>query len=286
MQRLLVERKFAPDAAARMVPALAAIADWLAVGARHRIVGICGPQGSGKSTISALLAEALARGAGLKVAILSIDDFYLSRAARARLADDIHPLFRTRGVPGTHDVALAVATLTALGAPGETRLPRFDKASDDVVPVADWPVATGPADLILFEGWCVGARPEAAAALAEPVNALERNEDPDGRWRRAVNTALAGPYRALFGRIDRLLLLAAPSFDRVFAWRREQERALAARRPDGAAIMDDAAIARFIMHYERLTRHIIAEIPERADALLPLGPNREYGTPRFRPRRQ
>ena len=277
IERLLAEQAFSSAAVSGAAPALTAIEDWLADCAGPRIVGICGPQGSGKSTVSGLLAQALERGRGLRVATISIDDVYRSRAARERMARDVHPLFRTRGVPGTHDVTLAIETLESLRMAGPTRLPRFDKASDDVVPTADWPVMYGPADLILFEGWCVGARPQAEIDLPEPLNSLERVEDPDARWRRAVNFALTGPYQELFGRIGRLLLLAAPSFDRVFAWRREQEQRLRQSQPDGPAIMDDAALHRFIMHFERLTRHIIAEMPARADALLPLGPNREYG---------
>jgi len=277
MRDVFARERIAPADGDAILPAYLEIGEWLV--ARQKtatgplIAGICGAQGSGKSTMSLALAAALDR-AGLRVAALSIDDFYLSRAARIVLAHDVHPLFATRGVPGTHDIGLATATIHRLrqaSADEINRLPRFDKAFDDRAPEASWPGFTGSADIILLEGWCVGARPEAAAALAAPVNRLEREEDADGRWRRTVNARLADDYQPLFAELDLLLMIAAPSFDAVFAWRREQERKLAARTGHaGNAIMNDDGIARFIMHYERLTRHILAEMPARANGVLAL----------------
>jgi D-glycerate 3-kinase len=234
------------------------------------IVGLCGAQGSGKSTLAAGLA-ALFAGEGTPTAILSIDDLYRTKAQREQLARDVHPLLRTRGVPGTHDVALGLSVLDDLAAGRPTRLPRFDKAIDDRAPTAQWETAPAGTRLLILEGWCVGARPQADAALTEAVNRLERDEDFDGIWRRYVNAELAGPYQALFGRLDRLILLAAPGFEIVLRWRIEQEDQL--RRARGIG-MSDAEVARFIAHYERLTRHILAEMPGRADLTLSLAEDR------------
>jgi D-glycerate 3-kinase len=240
-------------------------------------VGLCGAQGSGKSTMVAALAAQLAS-RGVRVAALSLDDCYLTHAERQALARTVHPLLATRGVPGTHDVSLAQRTFASLALPGETALPSFDKAVDDRREAARWPRIAGPADIVLFEGWCVGARPQAPEALRDPVNALERDEDPHGIWRRFVNAALEGPYRPLFDGFDRLILLQAPSFEVVFDWRREQERKLAQRLATSGgkatAVMDEAKLGRFIAHYERLTRHILAEMPARADVLFSLDPQR------------
>jgi D-glycerate 3-kinase len=239
-------------------------------------VGICGAQGSGKSTLVAALGAHL-QSLGLRVATLSLDDLYLTRAQRQQLAREVHPLLATRGVPGTHDVSLGCAVFAALAASGDVALPSFDKAVDDRRPPDAWPRVQGPAQVILFEGWCLGATPQDAEALARPVNALERDEDPRGIWRAHVNAALAGPYRELFA-VDTLVLLRAPSFEVVFEWRREQERKLAARLAatgaSGSAVMDSAQLARFIAHYERLTRHILEEMPARADALFELDAER------------
>jgi D-glycerate 3-kinase len=157
--------------------------------------------------------------------------------------------------------------------------PAFDKSTDDRRPPDEWAHVVAPVDIVVFEGWCVGAKPQASAALATPINALEAEEDLGGRWRAAVEAALAGPYQTLFGRLDRLILLKAPSFDQVYAWRAEQEAKLAASldlRPDAARrAMPPDELRRFIMHYERLTRHILAEMPSRADVVVELGPGRE-----------
>ncbi|SFK06254.1 kinase [Caulobacter sp. UNC279MFTsu5.1] len=239
------------------------------------VVGICGPQGSGKTTTVRVVA-ALLEARGLKVATLSLDDLYLPRADREALARDVHPLLRTRGVPGTHDVALGLAVLDGLAGEGETALPRFDKAADDRAPVATWPVVAGPVDVVLLEGWCVGARPEPAEALVAPINALERERDPDGAWRAHVNAALAGPYRALFARVDLLVLFTAPDFETVLAWRREQEVKLRDRlvAMGRAGAMTDDEVAVFVQHYERLTRHIAREMPPRADIVVALDEDR------------
>ncbi|WP_448536698.1 kinase [Sphingobium yanoikuyae] len=235
------------------------------------VLGLCGAQGSGKSTLAqALQARMGAR--GVASAILSIDDLYLTKAERETLAQSVYPLLRTRGVPGTHDVALGLRVLDALAAGRAVRLPRFDKGLDDRLPENAWPEAGAGQRLLILEGWCVGARAQEVGELDAPVNALERDEDGDGRWRRFVNAALAGEYQALFGRIDALALLAAPGFDVVQGWRTQQEAEL--RVGGGSAVMNDAQVARFIQHYERLTRHILDEMPARADLVVALDARR------------
>jgi D-glycerate 3-kinase len=215
---------------------------------------------------------------GLPTAVLSIDDLYLTHAQRLHLGERVHPLLRTRGVPGTHDVPLGLATLERLRCAGPVALPRFDKQHDDRLPRAQWPMFDAPASVVILEGWCVGALPQTDAELSAPVNTLERNEDPQGTWRGYANDALRGAYRELFGHLDMLLLLAAPSFDVVHGWRLEQEHKLrdtvTAAGGDVSRLMDDAGIARFVSHYERITRHILREMPGRADVVLELDAHR------------
>lgn len=234
------------------------------------VVGICGAQGSGKSTLAATLAHRLGQ-SGQRVATLSLDDLYKTRAERQRMAREVHPLFATRGVPGTHDVALGLETIAALERGEAAPLPRFDKAVDDRAPRETWPLAPSGTQVLLLEGWCVGARPQADVSV--PVNALEEVEDPQGLWRTHANAALAGDYQQLFARLDLLVLLAAPGWDVVARWREQQEAEL--RQRGGSAVMTPAEVLRFIQHYERLTHWILEEMPDRADLTVRLGENRE-----------
>ncbi len=235
------------------------------------MVAITGAQGSGKTTLLRDLPRVIGDAGGDRVAALSLDDFYLSRAERVALARDVHPLFVTRGVPGTHDITLLEHVIDDLGAGRGARIPRFDKAADDRVDAGAWGrIDAGTLDLILLEGWCLGLPPESDAALTTPVNALERLEDVDGVWRSEVNRALATSYRRLFARFDRVVALLAPSFDAVFEWRREQEQALAATlaatdESRAAVLTEPAALRRFLAHFERLTRHALVCLPELAE---------------------
>jgi D-glycerate 3-kinase len=250
---------------------------------RMLVVGLCGAQGSGKSTLANAVLGRLEQ-AGLAAAVLSLDDLYLTRAEREELARGVHPLLATRGVPGTHDVALGRGVIAALERGEPAALPRFDKARDDRAAVEDWGQAPAGCQVLLFEGWCVGAKAQEDSALVQPINALERDEDADGVWRHYANSALAGPYQALFARIDRLVLLAAPGFDVVLGWRQQQEDELRARAGAHApGVMDEMTLVRFIQHYERLTRHILTEMLPRADILALLAEDRSPREVLFRP---
>ena len=237
------------------------------------LIGINGAQGTGKSTLAKLLS-ALLTSSGYRTVNLSIDDFYYSKAKRQELADEIHPLLRSRGVPGTHDVDLAlnlIEQLCAAGSNQQITLPRFDKSLDDCRPVAACEQIQGPIDIIILEGWFVGAKAQAGDELTQAINELEINEDSDGRWRAYVNQQLAGSYQSLFEKIHILLMLQAPGFEQILEWRSLQEeklRALAVTNASG--LMDRKAIKHFIQHFERLTRHCLRTLPDSADRVFQL----------------
>ena len=246
-----------------------------------QLVGLNGAQGAGKSTLAKILQLLLGEGFKLRTGVLSIDDLYLRRQQREELADTIHPLFRTRGVPGTHDVALGLEILDVLRnqeAGKAVQLPRFDKSTDDRLSPSEWTEIREPLDIVIFEGWCVGAQPQSEEALRAPVNILESEQDPDGRWRRASNRALAGDYQALFGQLDKLLMMKVPSFDDVFRWRSLQESKLGEN-----ASMGSDELRRFVMHYERLTRAQLEEMPQRADVVLSLDDAHRFNSVELRP---
>lgn len=247
----------------------APLADQIAATAkRPLVVGVNGAQGSGKSTLCHFL-EVLLADRGLRAVTLSLDDLYLTKAQRQDAARAIHPLFATRGVPGTHDVALGMAIIDAVESGKPFTLPRFDKATDDRAPAGV--AVAGPVDVLLLEGWFMSARPQPTEALVQPVNMLEQAEDAQGIWRTEVNRRLATDYAELFARADMLVMLRVAGFEAVRANRALQEEKLARRNPGGAGVMDQAALNRFLMHYERLTRWMLAEMPARADVLFQIG---------------
>jgi len=236
-----------------------------------RWYAIAGLQGTGKSTLSAQLASA-ARVRGLRAQALSIDDFYLGWRERQRLARDVHPLLATRGPPGTHDVALACEVLDALRDRRPVRLPQFDKIADRRLPPSRCPWARA-VDLVVFEGWCLKVPPQRPTQLAPPLNALERDEDRDGRWRDYCNHALGHDYPALWARLPRLLFLQGPGFEVVPGWRWQQEQTLQAAHPERRA-MSRPQVERFVQFFERVSRHALTTLPSIAQWTLRLDEHR------------
>jgi|APSaa5957512535_1039671.scaffolds.fasta_scaffold97856_2 D-glycerate 3-kinase len=221
-------------------------------------IGVGGAQGSGKSTVAKLLAVVLDKNFDRNVGILSLDDFYKTKEERNLMASAIHPLFAVRGVPGTHDMKLMGTTLRKLRSGEVTKHPRFNKADDDRLKA--WK-AIGPADVLILEGWCWGARSQNEESLINPLNDLERNKDKDGVWRRKVNSALdSDDYQHAFDN-DLQVFLAVPNMEAVYRWRLQQEQGL----KDGSSIMGEAGIREFIMYYERITRAMLKESPGNAD---------------------
>ena len=267
-------------------PCVRAVAEWLCILraslGRPLIVGISGAQGSGKTTFSRFLAGWAKSENHMTVACLSLDGLYLRKAERKKLASSVHSLLETRGPPGTHDVSMAGELLDELAGAGPERtvaLPVFDKALDDRAPAGQWRRVHAPVDVVLFEGWCVGARPQPQGLLAEPANALEAERDRAGRWRRYVNERLKTDYAGLFRRLDLLIMLRVPSFGKVLEWRSLQEHKLRERfrgrpRPGGGPPgMSEAELEHFVRHYERLTRHMLKTMPDYADAVIDIDGN-------------
>ena len=247
---------------------------------RPVLLALNGCQGSGKTTVSDFLCASFEAEHDLQAVSLSLDDFYLSRAERQALARSVHPLLLTRGVPGTHDMALLRATLEQLLDPqpcGPVAIPRFDKAVDDRRQRSDWDCIDEPVQIILLEGWCLGALAQSADLLSLPINALEQREDPAGRWRGYSNDILSSEFQPLYALVEQWIMLCAPSFECVFAWRQEQEHKLAATLSPGQSskLMNDAALHRFIQHYERFTRECLTTLPPRVNHLYSLNAQRQ-----------
>ena len=272
LKELMLDEVLIDDLDRVYLPLANLISVGLNTNASMQVIGINGAQGAGKTTFCTLMKLVLEQGFGLKVLSLSIDDLYLSRVDRERLAQTIHPLLATRGVPGTHNVHQGIELLNALhnAAPDtQTRIPRFNKAVDDPFPDSQCDVFVGRPDVVLFDGWFMGAREQPIADLIVPVNQLEEVEDAEAIWRTYVNLQLKTVYNALFDQLSLLVMLQVPSFEKVYEWRtlQEQKLRMTTAGQTNLRIMDDEALRRFISHYERLTRWMLKDMPARVDML-------------------
>ena len=127
------------------------------------VIGISGPQGSGKTTLVNYIVKQLSfPPLSLRVVSFSIDDIYLTHDELLALGQKNpgNKLLQHRGLPGTHDVVLGIETLESLLGAKSTPVPTYDKSKfdghGDRVPSSEWVIAQPPFDIILFEGWCLG----------------------------------------------------------------------------------------------------------------------------------
>ena len=231
-----------------------------------KIVGLSGGQGAGKSTITGILKFILRRKYGLDLCVFSIDDFYKTKAERKKMSKNIHPLFLTRGVPGTHDLSLINKTIKKLRKRNfkTVFIPKFDKSIDDRSRKSKWQKIKNPPNVIIFEGWCVGAKHQKSSDLKKSLNLIERKYDLDLSWRKTVNNCLKNQYKKLFNKIDKLVYLKAPSFDYIFKWRLLQEKKMKLTLKS-KKIMSKSQIKEFIMFYERITKHMMKNYSKISD---------------------
>lgn len=251
----IIDPKF-PEALTRIAEAV--------IEGECRTVSVAGAQGSGKTTLAGLLTTLLSEISGKRVTGLSIDDFYLTRSERQRLAKEIHPMLATRGVPGTHDMKRMRQVIQGLLGGQSMALPVFSKARDDR---ETEPRQQSPVDMLVLEGWCWGAVPQSVDDLNSPVNALEADQDPERHWRRWVNEQLASDdYQQAFNN-DYRVFLAVPSMASVMRWRWQQEQSIAGQ---GTSVMNEDQVRSFIMYYERISTHMLHTVPSMADLVIRL----------------
>ena len=233
------------------------------------IIGLSGGQGSGKSTISKILKIILKEKYNLETAIFSIDDFYKTLKQRKVMAKIVHPLFSVRGVPGTHDTRLLFDCIKRLRKKKfrKIMIPKFDKSIDNRLPKKKWQVIKRKPDVVIFEGWCVGATPQRNKDLIKPINLLEKVKDKKKIWRKKVNNELKIKYKKIFNLIDLIIFLKVPSFKHVFKWRLLQENKLKLYSK-GKKIMSLKEIKNFVMYYERLTKHMLKNMDKKANSVI------------------
>jgi len=241
------------------------------------ILGFSGGQGSGKTTVSGILKIILKKFFKRRIHVSSIDDFYKTLNDRDKMSHKIHPLFKIRGVPGTHDINLVKKFFNIIKKNKfeKIKLPRFEKAKDNRAKKKYWFNIKQKPDIVILEGWCVGARPQSNSLIKKPVNILEKYEDENLIWRKHVNEKLKREYKKLFAMIDYYIFMKIPNFNMVFKWRLLQEKKLRKKLRFKKKIMSYNEIKRFIMFYQRITLQMIKDLSKSASIVMLLSKNHE-----------
>ena len=247
-------------------------------------IGFSGGQGSGKTTIAEILKIILKKFFKRNVHVSSIDDFYKTLKEREKMANAIHPLFKTRGVPGTHDINLIKNFFNFIKKKKfkKIKLPKFDKSKDNRLNKKHWFNIKKKPEIIILEGWCVGAKPQLNFSIKKPKNNLEKYEDKELIWRKYVNQKLKKEYKKLFMMIDHFIFMKIPSFKMVFKWRLLQEKKLKKKSYLHKKIMSYNEVKRFIMFYERITLQMIKDLSKSASIIMLLKNNHQIKKILFR----
>jgi len=234
-------------------------------------LGFSGGQGSGKTTVAKILKIILKKFFKRKIHVSSIDDFYKTLKDRNKMSYAIHPLLKTRGVPGTHDINLIKKFFDFIKKKKfkKFKLPKFDKSIDDRLNKKYWFNVKERPEIVIFEGWCVGAKPQLNSLLKKPINILEKYEDRDLIWRKYVNEKLKKEYKKLFAMIDYFIFMKIPNFNIVFKWRLLQENKLKKKSHLRKKVMSHNEIKRFIMFYQRITLQMIKDLSKSASVVMP-----------------
>jgi len=240
-------------------------------------LGFSGGQGSGKTTVANILKIILKKYFKRKIYVSSIDDFYKTLDDRNKMSEKIHPLFKTRGVPGTHDISLIKNFFSIMKSKKfkKIRLPKFAKAMDDRLKKRHWFNVKQKPEIVILEGWCVGAKPQSNHIIKRPINILEKYEDQNLIWRKYVNEKLKKEYKKLFALIDHFIFMKIPDFKMVFKWRLLQEKKLKNKSYLTKKIMSYNEIKRFIMFYERITLQMMKDLSKSASLVMLLKKNHE-----------
>ena len=255
---------------------------WIAKKAKKQkpyFIGLAGGQGTGKTTISSIIKIILEKYFKLKVFKISIDDFYKTRKERINLSKKIHPMLMTRGVPGTHDIKMMLDFFkkTKLKHFKKMKLPNFNKAIDDRSPKKKWYNINQQPDIIIFEGWCVGARAEINKTLKKPINSIEKTNDENLVWRKYVNQQLKTKYKKLYSQLNCMIYLKAKNFNLLQKWRLKQEKKLwlKTKKKSRHKIMTKGDVINFMQTYQRITQNMFKNMPKYASIILNLNDNHQ-----------
>jgi len=247
-------------------------------------LGFSGGQGSGKTTIAGILKIILKKYFKRKTQTISIDDFYKTLKERNKMSAAANPLFKTRGVPGTHDINLIEKFFNFIKKEKfkKFKIPKFSKITDDRLKKKYWFNINKRPEIVILEGWCVGAKPQSNFSIKTPINILEKFYDINMAWRKHANEKLKKEYKKLFAMMDHFIFIKIPNFNMVSKWRLLQEKKLGKKSHLNKKLMSHDEIKRFVMFYERITLQMVKDLSKSASAVIFLKKNHETKKVLFR----
>ena len=255
---------------------------WIAKKANNKkpyFIGLAGGQGTGKTTISSILKIILTKYFKLKVFKISLDDFYKTRKDRISLSKKVHPMLLTRGVPGTHDINIMLSFFKKIKSKKfkNLKVPSFDKAIDDRFNKKYWHNIKERPDVIIFEGWCVGAKPEKNSSLKKSINSMEKANDTKFVWRKFINQQLKSKYKKLYSELNCLIYLKAKNFKLLQKWRLKQEQKLwsKTKKKSKNKLMSKRDVINFMQTYQRITENMFRIMPKHASIVMHLNSNHQ-----------
>ncbi len=244
---------------------------------RPLIQGIVGTQGTGKSTLSDILASILNH-LGCPTLSFSLDDLYKTYAERQRLRQH-DPRLIWRGPPGTHDIQLGTQVVDQLRSPNRSSsisIPRFDKSAWQGAGDRTTPEVVEAIEIVLFEGWFVGVQPIDQTLFATAPPPILTTADQ--AFAVDMNARLQD-YLPLWQRLDHLILLDLLDYRLSQQWRRQAEhQAIAA----GKSGMSDTDLNQFVQYFWRTLHPDLflkpgAKSSERVDLVIEINPDHAPG---------
>ena len=188
-------------------------------------------------------------------------------------------MFLIRGVPGTHDINMMLNFFKKVKSKKFKRLklPTFNKAIDDRFNKKRWYDLKEKPDVIIFEGWCVGAKAEVNKTLKKSINSLEKINDQKLIWRKHVNQQLKTKYKKLYSQLNCMIYLKAKNFSLLQKWRLKQEHKLwlKTKKSSSHKLMSKEDVINFMQTYQRITENMFKKMPKYGSIILNLNSNHQ-----------
>ena len=198
----------------------------------RKIIGLSALPGTGKTTLGKWL-EAISLRLNFKIAVISIDDFYLP-SDQMKLAINNNPWNVSRGFPGSHSVKLMSEKLTSWKKNGELNVPVFDKSLRNGLGDRSHWRSDNP-DLLILEGWFLGIEP-----FSEDVNyqdnKLEKLTFHESEYVRKIQKNL-NDYLDTWSLLDNIWHLKPLKFEYMNTWKSNQEKEMFLKK--GKALQDE-----------------------------------------------